>query len=132
MKKKTKLDLTQMQRNFKLGKSFLINANLTGPMLKSRNIFKKENNCTTKVQGKSLMMLRKKLNQLHSHKSKKRPKRIKPKQSMVKVLPKRRKRRKTKRKTLKELFYLSKNHFLNLCLESRKKLSKKRTNKKWL
>jgi hypothetical protein len=130
IKKKTKLDLTQMPRIFKSGKSFLINANLTGLILKSLNISKKEKNCITKVLVKSPMMQRKNLSLLHNHKLKKKQRRIKRMPLTVKVLPKRRKRRKTKRKTLKELFYLNKNLFLSICLESKKKLSKKRINKK--
>ena len=119
-----------MPRIFKSGKSFLINANLTGLILKSPNILKKEKNCITKVLAKNLMMPRKNLSLPHNHKLKKKPRRIKQKPLMAKVLPKRRKRRKTKRKTLKELFYLNKNLFLNLCLESKNKLSQKRINKK--
>jgi hypothetical protein len=130
IKKKAKLDLTQMPRIFKSGKSYLINANSTGLILKSLNILKKEKNCITKVLAKSRMMTRKNLSLPHNHKLKKKPRRIKQKPLTMKVLPKRRKKRKTKRKTLKELFYLNKNLFLNLCLESKKKLNKKRINKK--
>ena len=93
-----------MPNNSKLVKSYLMNANLTGPILQLLNTLNKGKNCTTKLLDKNQKRLKRNHNLLHNHKKRKTLRR-KTKPLMVKAQPKRRKRRKTKRKIFNELLF---------------------------
>jgi hypothetical protein len=129
--KKTKSGLTLTPRIFKSDKSFLINANSTGPILKFQSISKKEKNFTTKALAKNLKKLQRNLNLLHNFNKRRKPKKTRVNQLIVKDQQKKRKRRKTKRKILKEPCYQSKNHFQKAYLITNKKANQSRKNKKW-
>lgn len=121
-----------MPKIFKLDKLSSTNANLTGPILKSSNIFKKEKNFTIKAPLKNLKMLKRNHNLLPNHKSKRKLRKIKKNPLMVKHLQRKRKRIKIKRKILKEPSCQNKILFLKACWEINMKKNKLRKKKMWL